>query len=123
MIDELSPGRGKQPCLWIVGAALLGPYRQCRCEGLRQGIFRGCNIPEPRRQVRDQLAAAAKSDSLRCRIGFIVFWGIHHGDLLRTQRAFLSLRGGSILSSSVTLTVSPGTFPIAFRIPAFTGSL
>src|ERR1700733_9461360 len=123
LVNEFSPVRSEQPRLRIVGAALLWPHRQCRREGLRQGVFRGCDISEPRRKVSDQLATAAKGDGLRCRISSIVVSRTQHGIYLPDRLSFVCLRIGSILSSSVMLTASPGAFPIARRIAAVTGSL
>src|SRR6202021_3460923 len=72
LVNEFSPGRSEQPRLRMVGPALLWPHRQCRREGLRQGVFRGCDISESRRKVSDQLATAAKGDGLRSPIISVV---------------------------------------------------
>ncbi len=121
-VNQSAPRHGHQPCFSILRASLSRPaYERCFKRFLQRVFGRG-HIARLRSQKSHQPGAAPLGD-LRHRVDAIVFCMIRHHSGLAAQLFLPALRGADSLSSSFTVTVSPGPFPIASRISAFTGNL
>src|ERR1700722_12376045 len=92
--------------------------RRSATPGPRQAC-RGCEEPQPQQPHRHHYRSPDSPSPIFLPDPIFLAAPI----FLAVQRPVLRLRAESILSSSVTLTVSPGALAIARRISAFTGSL